>query len=303
MIQQVSDTASNRKDQIANFAEILRNAPARQKIFEAVYRGKKRGKTVLEVSDATPPFSTKRVTMIGKSLVREKLFEQSRERIDGRVQTVYNKIEFVASNKQKILSLARNRKSLESYPTKSNPNGARSSVVKIRVPFTVKVKFVTIDDVNQFWKVKKVKNLPNALAPKRLSERAVKRGILRLLQELKLPKDWGGETNDIFTAKLKISGRRRRAAFALKGPAKTGVLVPAKMGKNGDQIQRLLSSPADTFFVQYEGEIAESVTTLMEQLAKARAILGGEVAFGIIDRDDTYRLRIAYPKFFLSGNS
>jgi hypothetical protein len=131
-----------------------------------------------------------------------------------------------------------------------------------------------------------------------LVERTVKRGILRLLQEAKNPKDWGGESNDIFSAKLKVRGRRRRAAFALKGPAKKGILVPAMMGKNGDQVQRLFGSPADVFFVQYEGEIAESVVTLMEQLAKARSLLGGEILFGIIDRDDTYRLRLAFPSAF-----
>src|SRR6266852_1195312 len=38
-------------------------------------------------------------------------------------------------------------------------------------------------------------------------------------------------------------------------PATTGPLVPGKMGKNGDQIQRLFGSPAQVFFVQYEEEI------------------------------------------------
>lgn len=70
------------------------------------------------------------------------------------------------------------------------------------------------------------------------------------------------------------------------------------MGKNGDQVQRLFNSPADVFFVQYEGEIAESIIGLMEQLAKAKAVLSGEISFGIIDRDDTYRLRLAFPNAF-----
>jgi hypothetical protein len=36
----------------------------------------------------------------------------------------------------------------------------------------------------------------------------------------------------------------------------------------------------------------------MEQLAKAKGLMGGEVLFGIIDRDDTYRLRLAYGSAF-----
>jgi hypothetical protein len=112
------------------------------------------------------------------------------------------------------------------------------------------------------------------------------------------PKDWGGESNDIFTTRITVGGRRRRAAFALKGPAKTGPLVPGMMGKNGDQIQRLFTSPAQVFFVQYEGEIKESVVHLMSQLALAKAATEREVFYGVIDLKDTYRLRLAYPSAF-----
>ncbi len=297
MSLQVSDTPSHRRDQIANFAEILKNAPARQKVFEAVYFGKRKTKSAQEVANVTG-YTRKRVTMIAKRLSREGLLEQARERINGSMQTVYRKIGFVVSNKPKILSLARHKKQLASYPTKTNPRVNVVASVKIHLPFVVKTRFVTIDDVDQFKKAKKIRKIPDTLTPKRLPEQKVKLGILRLLQELKIPKDWGGESNDIFSVKLKIRGESKRAAFALKGPAKKGTLVPGMMGKNGDQIQRLFNSPAEVFFVQYEDEIGESVVGLMEQLAKAKAALNGPVFFGTIDRDATYRLRLAYPKAF-----
>jgi len=299
MSLQVSDSASNRKDQIANFAEILKNAPARQKVFEAVYFGKKKFKSVNEIAGTTI-LSPKRVTIIAKPLCRQGLFEQGRERIQGSMRTVYRKFGFVESNKQKILKLARNKKKLAGYPTKTNPRIKVVATVRLRVPYAPKTKFITIDDVDQFAKTKKIRKTPDVLTPERLPENIVKAGILFLLQELKLPKDWGGETNDIFSVKLKIQGKAKRAAFALKGPAKKGTLVPGMMGKNGDQIQRLFNSPADVFFVQYEGEIGERVIELMEQLAKAKAVLSGSVLFGTIDRDATYRLRLAYPKAFAS---
>ncbi|MFI5117644.1 MAG: hypothetical protein ACHP8B_13215 [Terriglobales bacterium] len=100
------------------------------------------------------------------------------------------------------------------------------------------------------------------------------------------PKDWGGESNDIFTTRITVGARRRRGAFALKGPAKVGPLVPRMMGKNGDQIQRLFSSPAQVFFVQYEGEIKESVVHQMSQLALAKAATEREVYYGVIDLKD-----------------
>lgn len=297
MSLQVSDSASHRRDQIANFAEILKNARSRQKVFEAVYRGKKRVKSAREIASATS-FSQKRVTMIAKTLARERLLEQARERIDGLRQTVYRKIEFVESNKRKILSLASNRKQREEYHTKTNPRLGMNRSVKLVIPFVPRIRFITIDEVDQFAKAAKIKKIPDALKPERLPERTTKLGILRLLRELKFPKDWGGEANDIFSVKLKIRGRARRAAFVLKGPAKRGILVPGMMGRNGDQIQRLFNSPAEVFFVQYEGEIAESVVGLMEQLARAKSVLGGSVLFGIIDRGDTYRLRLAFPNAF-----
>jgi hypothetical protein len=294
----VSDTASNRRDQISNFAEILRNAPAKQSVFSAVYRGKKAFKTVAEIAVETD-YTSKRVTEIAKHLARgEKLFEQDREKINGKNVTVYRKLDFVAANRGKILSLAKNKRQLDSYHTKSNPRTRTIGRVVVRVPFQVKCRSIGIDEIEQFKRVKSVRGVPDALRPNRLPERRVKAAFLKLLKEKRNPKDWGGEINDIFTTRLTLRGHARRAAFALKGPAKKGILVPGKMGTNGDQIQRLFDSPAEVFFVQYEGEIAQSVVSLMENLATAKSILRGEVFFGVIDKTDTYRLRLAYPKAF-----
>lgn len=294
----VSDSASHRRDQIANFAEILRKAPARQRVFNAIYYGKKQYKTIKEVARTTG-FTTKRVATIARPLARgHKLFEQSRLKIGAVTETAYKKIDFVTTNKRKILSLANNARKLDSYHTKSNPKGVSSSQrITIRVPFKVKVKFFRSDDVKEFARVKRI-TAKTALSPARIPESKMKRAIVKLLGEAHVPKDWGGETNDIFTT-ITIFGKRRRAAFALKGPAKTGPLVPKMMGKNGDQIQRLFSSPAEAFVVQYEGEVKESVYKLMEELAKARAITtAGTVFWCVIDNEATKKLRLAYPAAF-----
>jgi hypothetical protein len=301
MLHHVSDTASNRRDQIANFAEILRNASARQKVFSAVYRGKNKFKTVNEIADLIGNgWTAKRVATVAKPLAQgEKLFEQGRERVDGKMQTVYRKTQFVETNKKKILQLANNKKKLEKYHTKTNPKGsANAQRIVVHAPFRIKTRFVALHEVDQFSKVRQVKTVPETLSPDRLPEKQVKAGLLKLLGETIDPKDWGGEINDIFTTKLNIRGRNLRAAFALKGPAKAGPLVPGMMGRNGDQIQRLFYSPADVFIVQYEGEVKESVIRLMEELARAKALFGREVFFGVIDRDGTYRLRLAYPSAF-----
>jgi hypothetical protein len=296
---ETSDPSSHRRDQIYNFAEILRNAAAKQKVFEAVYRGKKRSKTIGDIATATG-YSTKRVAEIAGPLARGgKLFEQGRARHAGRRTTVYNKIDFVSANRAKILSLARNRDRLDSFHTKTNPkiNVSKGHRVTVTLPFRIRSGFIRAEDIKEFAKTKNDRR-DNPLKPARLPERKMKDGILKLLGETKSPKDWGGENNDIFTDRITLFGKKRRAAFALKGPAKSGPLVPKMMGKNGDQIQRLFDTPATVFLVQYEGEVKESIFKLMEELAKAKAVLGGEIFWGVLDDDATKRLRRAYPRAF-----
>ena len=84
-------------------------------------------------------------------------------------------------------------------------------------------------------------------ATKKISEKAFKNGIMKLIGETGNFQDWGGEPNDLYTSKLRHKGKRRAIAFAFKGPGTAGVLTPKKLGKNGDQIQRLFLSPAEIF--------------------------------------------------------
>ena len=302
MVLNVSDSASHRRDQIANLAELLTNAPTRQALVRAVYFGKKRVKSVGELAATLASkiagITPKRITEIGKPLVN-RAFGQERIIEKGRKTTGYAKLDNRQFDVKEALKLANNKKKREQYHTKSNPKiRVVGHTVTIKVPFVPKVKTLYVDDVKEFQKVKSVKSIPTTMSPPRLPEAVVKRGIVKLLGEELDPKDWGGESNDIFTTRATINGKRKRAAFALKGPAMKGPLVPGKMGKNGDQIPRLFGSPAQVFFVQYEGEIKESVVDLMARLATAKAITEREVYYGVIDMTDTYRLRLAYPKAF-----
>src|ERR1700674_1607833 len=258
----VSDSSSHRREQIANFAEILRNSPARQKIFKAVYRGKQRSKTIGEIARATG-YSAKRVAEIAGPIARgEKLFEQGRARHDGRMTTVYKKIDFVVTNRSKILDLALHKNKLAAFHTKSNPkinvHFNKDQKITVRVPFRIRSESIRVEDIKEFSKTGRIKATSH-MRPARLPEKKMKQGILQLLGETKTPKDWGGENNDIFTDRITLFGKKRRAAFALKGPAKKGALVPKMMGKNGDQIQRLFDLPATVFIGQFEGEVKESI--------------------------------------------
>ena len=77
------------------------------------------------------------------------------------------------------------------------------------------------------------------------------------------------------------------------------MLTPRKMGRNGDQIQRLFRAPADVFIVQYWNQIDETVSEQMRQFALAKSASDGRrIYFGVIDGWDTSRLVQAYPESF-----
>jgi hypothetical protein len=128
-----------------------------------------------------------------------------------------------------------------------------------------------------------------------ITESQFKNGIAKILGESGKFKDWGGEQNDLYTNKVRISGRRLPAAFAFKGKGTRGILTPRQMGKNGDQIQRLFKTPAGVFIVQYWGQVHESIVEQMAEFAKAKsAVEGSLVRYGIIDGSDSHRLLKAY---------
>lgn len=70
------------------------------------------------------------------------------------------------------------------------------------------------------------------------------------------------------------------------------------MGKNGDQIERLCSEPAQLFLVVYNGQIEPSIISQMQAFAIGKAISGKIIYYGVIDCDDLSRLVFAYPDYF-----
>jgi hypothetical protein len=293
MATAVSDARSNKHEQVAHAAEVLQAAPNRLCVFEEIYRGKKLVKTRSDLETATG-LNNKQVLNAAKVLVDNQLVTQ--EKRDG--LTAYRKDDFYSANKVKILRLARDPVKLSKQPRTAHARAPGSTVIEIvAVASLTPPKQITVDDIDSFVAVRKV----TGKQPHRvqLSESAFKEGIKNILGEAGEFKDWGGENNDLTTTRLRLGGRRRLAAFAFKGPAQTGTLTPAKMGKNGDQIQRLFQVDADLFVLQYVGQVGENVVTQMAALAVAKsAATGRQVSYCIIDGQDTSRLLRAYPKEF-----
>jgi hypothetical protein len=212
---------------------------------------------------------------------------------------VYGVDSFYEANKKQIVRMVKDPKKLARLPTKIKPhvNGVAVPIVVARRQ--IRAKMVSIDDIDSFGAANKAK--PNGGGP--IPEAQLKDGIARILGEKGQFTDWGGERNDLYTTTVRFKGKRVAAAFAFKGPATTGILTPKKMGKNGDQIQRLFQSPASLFLVQYWGQIDQSVVEQMKIFAQVKSVHDAtDVWFGIIDAADSSRLVAAYgTKFKVKG--
>ncbi|WP_336641447.1 hypothetical protein [Microbacterium sp. USHLN272] len=96
-----------------------------------------------------------------------------------------------------------------------------------------------------------------------VDEYIVKQAIASLLHEFDVPKDWGGETSDLYSLNLRVNGRAMSSAWLLKGKSVRRPMKVPDLGKNGDQIVRLATEPAELLVVQSnQGQTAAVQSTL-----------------------------------------
>lgn len=197
---------------------------------------------------------------------------------------------------RRILSLARDRGKLNRVPTKVSPRADRAGLT-VNVSFVAAASnavYITIDDIDSFSAAKR-KAAPLGAT----REELIKNAFARVAGDCGKFKDWGGEKSDLYTNKHRVRGSRRPVAIAFKGRGTKGRLVPAKMGANGDQIDRLFDETAEAFLIVYCGQIASSIVSQMKAFAIAKKALAGQRAyFGVIDADDLGRIAAGYPNQF-----
>ena len=131
-------------------------------------------------------------------------------------------------------------------------------------------------------------------SPLDLPEESVKRLILRILADSHVAQDWGGERDDIHTALATLDGRRVRASFLLKGRGLRTALKPKNLGKNGDQLTRLVTQPAELFVVQHVGVVDSSTVEQLKRAIQALRYEGNARAVGSVwEGTDCARLFVA----------
>jgi hypothetical protein len=268
---------------MAAAARLLGRSKARHAVFEAVYNGQKQFKSVKEI-------------MVATKLSQNHVLNEG-AKLDGllliKVPNGYKKKKEFAPRYRHILALARDKTKLERLPTKTTPKGTQ--VINVTFPRKGQnAKFISIDEIDSF---KDVRNIDGSRSGP-IAEKKLKGAFAKIIGEKGSFKDWGGERSDLFSTKVHLGSRRVPAAIAFKGKATKGKLVPGKMGKNGDQINRLFTEPAEVFLVVYPGEIDSSVISQMRAFAIGSALSGARVMYGVVDATDIGRLRAAYPMAF-----
>ncbi len=128
---------------------------------------------------------------------------------------------------------------------------------------------------------------------KTIPEQQVKQAFAEIIGEQNIPKDWGGEHSDLVSAHMTLEGERVVTAFAFKGPSKAKPLTVADLGKNGDQISRLYSEPADLVILQHCHHITPAVRDHMRAFSTR---IGRLRPFCLLDAFETARIFKAYGK-------
>jgi hypothetical protein len=295
-VSHVTDARSNEPEQIEYAAKrVGRKGTRRRKVFDEIYRGKKNPKTAAGIGAKTK-LSLKEVLDAGKVLSDRQIVEQTKV---GN-QTAYRKDPVYKQLRAKIQMYADNPKKLKKLPTKRRPEvRVAVKVGKVGIPKSfVSTKLLTVDDLEQFRRVKPIKRPAVKAVP--MAENRFKKGFQKLLGEPGKFQDWGGESNDLLTTRAKLGGKRVAAAFAFKGKGRKGILTPGMMGKNGDQIPRLFKSPATLYVLQYWDQVGEAIYEMMKTYATVRSIngVGDKISYVVIDGLDSARILKAYPKAF-----
>ena len=296
-IRSVHDAIANKNETLEHHAEILASSAHRRMVFEEIYRGRGKPKTAKAISSATG-LTQKAVLTAGLALVGANMAVRDEVIENGRKVIAYGKEGFCRDHRDKILRLVDNPQRLAKLPTKRKQGVVQQDIINICFPKkSFDVNLITIDDIQSFCKVHGVVSQSSRLEG--MSENTFKNGIRSIVGEQAQFKDWGGETSDLMTTRVVFGNSRCPAAFAFKGPGQRGRLTVARMGKNGDQCQRLFRERADIFLVQHWREIDPSVIELMHTFAIAKSVTEmRRIHYGVVDGQDSCRLVKAYPEIF-----
>ncbi len=167
--------------------------------------------------------------------------------------------------------------------------------------FSIDRQRLYIQDIDTFSKVRGVNSdevqpfLKNGFLD--VPEQQVKEGLAQIIGQSYIPKDWGGETEDIYTSLILLNGQRMQSSIILKGPGtvKSPETQLGNLGKNGDQLDRMFRSPSSQLFlIQSVKPFAQNVVNTAEAHIAQKRRQNPQSHYCIIDGQDTAMLLYAY---------
>lgn len=126
-----------------------------------------------------------------------------------------------------------------------------------------------------------------------LKESQVKEAFIDILGGAEVPKDWGGEDNDMEIT-ITAGGRSCRIGFILKGPRGKNYfkeLTMPMLGANGDQVIRASRARPEIIVLQHCHDISSAVEEHL--IAQCMAY---QSSYCLIDGRHTYAILKAYNK-------
>lgn len=161
---------------------------------------------------------------------------------------------------------------------------------------------ISVEDIDSFSKIRDTRppGSRGVQSIKSVPEAEIKKAFAEIIGEPYVPKDWGGETSDLFTTRVVVGGQRVATAFVLKGKAFFHPMTLADLGKNGDQLLRLGSEPAELIVVQHCHSITPAIRHFLELICMRP---GSRQRFCLIDGADTVRILAAYNKCGFKSDS
>ena len=158
MTQKVADVLANPNENIVHAAQVIGRSKVRRAVFEEIYRGQRRVKTVDALMDATG-FTRIRVLDEGKKLAGNGIVAQVK--VGGR--TAYQKDEFFVHHKKKVLALVDDPSKRAKYPTKQEPRGQQKTIVQIRLARSQPLpEPITVDEVESFAAIRQTPAAPGS---------------------------------------------------------------------------------------------------------------------------------------------
>jgi len=98
-------------------------------------------------------------------------------------------------------------------------------------------------------------------------EKTIKSEFAEIIGESFIPKDWGGETEDLFTSRILLNGQRVPTSIIFNGPGKVNATQTrlSDLGARGDQLLRMIRvNPSKLYILKSVKPIAHEIIETFE---------------------------------------